>query len=115
MFPSLQLEERLRVVIEALLLGPEIFKSTSIPKGTQLNRVYLDEDDIAYLDLSEELRHNHPSGTWGELVTIYSLVNTVMENFHNVKGVKILIRGKEIETLKGHIDTQYPFIFRDQL
>jgi spore germination protein GerM len=112
--PSPHLEERIKDVLEALLAGPETLRSTPIPKGTQLVRFFLDEDQIAYLDLSEELRQNHPGGTWGEIMTIYSLVNTVMENFHTIQGVKILIMGKEIETLKGHMDTRYPFHFRDQ-
>ena len=89
-------------------------RSTPIPKGTQLVRLFLDEDQIVYLDLSDEVWQNHPGGAWGEMMTIYSLVNTVMENFHTVQGVKILIMGKEIETLKGHMDTRYPFHYRDQ-
>lgn len=112
--PSPHLEERIKDVLEALLTGPETLRSTPIPNGTQLERLFLDEDQIAYLDLSEELRQNHPGGTWGEMMTIYSLVNTVMDNFHTIQGVKILIMGKEIETLKGHMDTRYPFHFRDR-
>jgi germination protein M len=111
--PAIQLEDRVKDVVEALLKGPEKLGYTPIPKGTQLIRIFLDQDGIVYLDLSEEVRENHPGGTWGEMMTIYSLVNTVMENFNTVNGVKILIMGKEIETLKGHIDTRYPFSFRD--
>lgn len=111
--PSIQLEDRVKDVVEALLKGPEELRYTPIPKGTQLIRIFLDQDGIVYLDLSEDVRENHPGGTWGEMMTIYSLVNTVMENFHTINGVKIMIMGKEIETLKGHIDTRYPFSFRD--
>lgn len=112
--PSLKIEDRITNVVEALLKGPEKLKSSPIPKGTQLIKPFLDQDGIAYLDFSEELQQNHPGGTWGEMMTIYSLVNTVMENFHIINGVKILIMGNEIETLKGHIDTRYPFVFRDK-
>ena len=111
--PSIQLEDRVHDVVKELLKGPEKIGYTPIPKGTHLLRIFLDQEGIVYLDLSEEVRENHPGGTWGELMTIYSLVNTVMDNFHSIKGVKILIIGKEIETLKGHIDTRYPFSFRD--
>ncbi len=111
--PSIQLEDRIQDVMEALLKGPEKLGYTPIPKGTHIMRIFLDQEGIVYLDLSEEVRENHPGGTWGELMTIYSLVNTVMDNFHTIKGVKILIMGKETETLKGHIDTRYPFSFRD--
>ncbi len=107
------MEDRVKDVVEALLNGPEELRYTPIPKGTHLIRIFLDQNGIVYLDLSEDVRENHPGGTWGEMMTIYSLVNTVMDNFHTIKGVKILIMGKEIETLKGHIDTRYPFSFRD--
>jgi germination protein M len=110
---SIQLEDRVKDVLEELLKGPEELGYTPIPKGTQIIRIFLDQDGIVYLDLSEDIRENHPGGTWGEMMTIYSLVNTVMENFHTINGVKILIMGKEIQTLKGHIDTRYPFLFRD--
>ncbi|MGA1840494.1 MAG: GerMN domain-containing protein [bacterium] len=111
--PSIQLEDRVKDVVDELLKGPEKLGYTPIPKGTQLIRIFLDQDGIVYLDLSEDVRENHPGGTWGEMMTIYSLVNTVMENFNTINGVKIMIMGKEIETLKGHIDTRYPFSFRD--
>lgn len=110
---SIQLEDRVKDVVETLLKGPQELGYTPIPKGTHLIGIFLDQEGIVYLDLSEDVQENHPGGTWGEMMTIYSLVNTVMDNFHTIKGVKILIMGKEIETLKGHIDTRYPFSFRD--
>jgi germination protein M len=111
---SLQLEDRIKEVIGALLKGPEHFGSTPIPKGTQLLNLFLDQEGIAYLDFSEEFQQNHPGGTWGEMMTIYSSVNTIMDNFHTIQGVKILILGKELDTLKGHLDLRYPFSLRTQ-
>lgn len=109
-----QMEDRIRQVVEELFKGPEDHGSSPIPESTRIMSLFLDQSGIAYIDLSGEVRKNHPGGTWGELMTIYSIVNTVMENFHAVKGVKILVMGKEIETLKGHIDTRYPLIYRKQ-
>ncbi|MBN2374383.1 GerMN domain-containing protein [bacterium] len=108
------MEDMIRQVVEELLKGPENQENNPIPQGTRIMAIFLDQNGIAYIDLSEEIRTNHPGGTWGELMTIYSIVNTVMDNFDAVKGVKILVMGKEIETLKGHIDTRYPLVFRKQ-
>ena len=112
--PSTLLEDRIRQVLLELLRGPELLNYTPIPSGTSLIGLFMDDEGIAYLDLSEEVRKNHPGGTSGEIMTIYSLVNTVIDNFHTIKGVKLLIMGKEIETLKGHIDTRYPFTLREK-
>lgn len=110
-----QQEGRIRLVVEELLKGPQTLDNTAIPDGTRLLSLFVDKDGTAYLDLSEEVRINHPGGTWSELLTIYSLVNTVEENFPDINGVKILVMGKEIETLKGHIDTRNPFSFKKKL
>lgn len=75
-----------------------------IPEGTILREAYLDANNICYIDLSSEIKLNHKGGTQAEFLTIYSIVNTVCYNFPQIKGVKILIDGKEEETLAGHID-----------
>ena len=41
-----------------------------------------------------------------ELLTIYSIVNSLILNVPNIKAVKILINGNEAKTLAGHIDLQ---------
>jgi len=111
---SPHLEERIKGVVDVLLEESSQQQYAPFPKGARLMRVFMDRNEIAYLDFSDELRANHPGGTWGELITIYSLVNTVLENFKTVKGVKLLIMGSEIETLAGHIDTRHPLSFREQ-
>ena len=100
-----------QAVIE-LIKGPENsdFYPT-IPVGTQVNEVYI-VDDIAYLDLSEEIFKNHPGGSSGELMTIYSIVNTLTE-IPLIKGVQILVEGNEMKSLAGHIDISMPLL-RDE-
>ncbi len=109
-----KIENKIAQVIEEIIKGSEYFKDNPIPKDTQLMSIFLDNRGIVYTDFSEAMIRNHPGGTWGELITIYCLVNTIMANFHTIKGVKILIMGKEVETLKGHIDIRYPLTFRER-
>lgn len=113
-FVSERIEDKIAQVIEELINGSEHFHYNPIPEGTQLMSIFLDKRGVVYIDLTEAFVNNHPGGTSGEIMTIYSLVNTITENFSTIKGVKILVMGKEIETLKGHIDARNPFTFRAQ-
>ncbi len=100
-----------QAVIE-LIKGPENSDLYStIPEGTQINEVYI-ADDIAYIDLSEEIFKNHPGGSSGELMTVYSIVNTLTE-IPPIRGVQILVEGNETKSLVGHIDISMPLL-RDE-
>lgn len=97
-----------QVVIE-LIKGPENSELyPTIPKGTQVNEVYI-AGEIVYIDLSEEIFTNHPGGSSGELMTIYSIVNTLTE-IPPIKGVQILVEGNEKNSLVGHVDISMPLI-----
>jgi len=98
--------------IVELIKGPESSDLyPTIPEGTQVNEVYI-VDDIVYIDLSEEIFKNHPGGSSGELMTVYSIVNTLTE-IPMIKGVQILVEGNEMKSLVGHIDISMPLL-RDE-
>jgi len=101
-----------RQAVVELIKGPENSELyPTIPEGTQVNEVYI-VDDIAYIDLSREIFENHPGGSSGELMTVYSIVNTLTE-IPPVKGVQILVEGNEMKSLVGHIDISMPLL-RDE-
>lgn len=79
-----------------------------IPDGVKVNVARLREDGTLFVDFSKELKERHPGGSWAEMLTIYSIVDTIIKNFPDIKRVKLLIEGEEIETLAGHIDTRMP-------
>ncbi|HER24220.1 MAG TPA: sporulation protein [Candidatus Atribacteria bacterium] len=100
-----------QVVIE-LIKGPESSDLyPTIPPETQVNEVYI-ADEIVYVDLSEEIFTNHPGGSSGELMTVYSIVNTLTE-IPSIKGVQILVEGNQKDSLAGHVDISMPLL-RDQ-
>ncbi len=107
-----QIPSIVRQAVNELIKGPENsdFYRT-IPEGTQVNEVYI-ADDIVYIDLSEEIFKNHPGGSSGELMTVYSIVNTLTE-IPPIKGVQILVEGNEMKSLVGHIDISMPLL-RDE-
>ncbi|MCG6911141.1 MAG: GerMN domain-containing protein [Deltaproteobacteria bacterium] len=98
-----------RAIVDALIRGPRKALLRTIPEGTTLRAFHLLENGTAYVDLSAAAKENHPGGARSELMTIYSLVNSLILNMPDVAAVKILIDGHEATTLAGHIDLRYPF------
>jgi hypothetical protein len=70
--------------------------------------VFLTSNGEAFVDLSGELQRNHPGGTTNEILTIYALVSALTVNLPAITAVQILIDGKEVQTLAGHLDLRRP-------
>ena len=100
--------EQAKRLIEAQLAAPAPPLVTAVPPGTKLRAIFLTNTGDAYVDLSGELRANHPGGTTNEILTVYSLVNALTANLPAVTNVQILIDGKEVDTLGGHMDLRRP-------
>jgi hypothetical protein len=101
--------EQAKLTIAELIKGPTMGLIPTIPEGTKLREVFLDEKGCAYVDFSREISQNHPSSTTSELITISSIVNTLNANFpEEVQKVQILIDGKGAMTIAGHIDISMP-------
>ena len=64
---------------------------------------------VAYVDFSRELTQNHPGGSSAEELTVYSLSNTLIANFPAIKMVRILVEGREIPSIAGHLDLTLPY------
>ena len=98
------------VIIDALIEGPRTRLGRTIPGSALRRAMYVTKEGIAYVDLSRETAEDHPGGVESELITIYSIVNSLVLNIPEIKAVKILIDGKESETLTGHVDLRFPFV-----
>jgi spore germination protein GerM len=98
-----------RQIIDALIKGPREGLMRSIPSGTAVRAIYVTGDGTSYVDFSETIRDNHPGGTQTELMTIFAIVNSLVLNVPEIDAVKILVGGREITTLAGHIDLRFPF------
>lgn len=98
-----------REIIEALIKGPEGGLGKTIPGETLLLAFHVSKDGFAYADFNEAIREKHPGGSSSELLTVYSIVNSLTMNIPEIKRVKITIDGREAITLAGHIDLRFPF------
>jgi len=97
--------ERARQVLRALLA---LYLDTSSPHpigpGADIKDVYLLDNGLAVIDTNAEFAEGHRSGILVEELTVASLVETLGANIPGVSRVKILVDGKERETLAGHAD-----------
>jgi spore germination protein GerM len=100
--------EQAREIISAQIASVNEPLVSAVPSGTALRAVFISEGGEAFIDLSREVVSAHPGGTLGELLTIYTLVNALTENLPVVTSVQVLVEGKEVETLSGHIDLRRP-------
>jgi spore germination protein GerM len=97
-----------RSIVESLIKGPQQGLARTIPAEADVRAVYLTPQGICYLDLTSGVAENHPGGIRSELLSIYSIVNSLVLNVAEIEAVKILINGDESMTLAGHIDLQIP-------
>jgi len=81
---------------------------SAIPAGTRLRALFITEKGDAYVDLSPEVASAHPGGTLNELLTIYTIVDVLTTNLPAVTAVQVLIDGKEVDTLAGHVELRRP-------
>lgn len=100
--------DQARHLLEALLTPPQAPLVSAIPAGTRLRSLYLTPAGIAYVDLSGEVSAKHPGGVLQELLTVYSVVNTLTDNLPAVTSVQLLVDGRETDTLAGHVDLRQP-------
>jgi len=97
-----------RRLIEAQLLPPQAPLLSAVPAGTTLKELFLTGRGEAYVDLSAELAKNHSGGSLDEILTVYTLVSALTENLPSITHVQILIDGREVDTLAGHVDLRRP-------
>ena len=106
--------DNVRELVVALIGGPNTDLVETFPKETDLRKVNV-KNGIAYIDFGRNLIDLHPGGSASEMMTIYSLTNTITTNVPSVKKVKLLVDGRDLETIKGHIDTAKPFTINREL
>ncbi len=98
-------QQRAEEVIRALL---EIYLAKNSPHplgpGSDLHAVYLVTPGLAVIDLNAAFANGHRSGVLDEELTVASLIQTLAANIPDILRVKILVDGRERETLAGHAD-----------
>jgi spore germination protein GerM len=102
------LSQQVRTVVEELARGSRIGLQSTLPADTRVLEAFVTSRGVAYVDLSKEVAQGHPGGSEAELLTVYSVVNSLTANFPAVKRVQILVDDHPTSTLAGHVDLTRP-------
>lgn len=100
-------EQGRQIVLAQLSLNQPPLVSV-IPSDTNLRAFFISDNHDAFIDLTSQATTNHPGGSTTELLTVYALVNAVTTNLATTQRVQILINGREVDTLAGHVDLRRP-------
>lgn len=100
--------EQARQIVEAQIAPVAEPLVSAIPPGTKLRALFVTDRGEAYVDLTREVVSAHPAGTTAELLTTYTIVNALTMNLPAINAVQLLVDGKEVDTLAGHVDTRRP-------
>jgi len=95
---------RAKQVLDTLIAGPVDTELRTLPPDAGLLAFYILPDGTAIADFSEGLATSIPSGVQSEQLAVDSIAKTLEANVPQIRRLKILIHGQEVETLAGHLD-----------
>ncbi|MBI4824283.1 MAG: GerMN domain-containing protein [Nitrospirae bacterium] len=96
-----------RIVLSEFLKGPA-GRPSYVPRNTQVLGIYNGSDGILYIDLSEDFRGNFQGDAMAEFLLLRAIYESMMSNISGIRDIKVLIEGKEVDSLAGHISLVYP-------
>jgi len=98
-------QQRAEELLRALL---EIYLAKDSPHplapGADVRAVYLVDPGLAVIDVNTPFANGHRSGVLEEELTVTSMIQTLNANIPGILRVKILVDGKDRDTLAGHAD-----------
>ena len=103
-----QLEEQGWQIVNVALHAPPAPLLGAVPAGTVVRGFFIAEGGDAFVDLSGAGLTGQGGGSTAEALAVYAIVNSVTANLPSVKRVQILVDGKEVDTLAGHLDLRHP-------
>jgi spore germination protein GerM len=105
---SSDLSRQLRTVVEELVRGSTTGLVSPLAPDTKVLDVFVSARGVAFVSLSKQAAAGLPGGSMAELLTVYSVVNSITANFPAVKRVQILLDDRPVTTFAGHVDVSRP-------
>jgi spore germination protein GerM len=100
---------RAKEILNTLLAGPVDPDARTLPPDAALLAFYILPDGTAVADFSEAFANSIPSGIQSEELAVDSITRTLEANVPQVRRLRILVHGQEVETLAGHLDLSQAF------
>jgi len=104
------IDAQVKRAVEELINWAGTETISPLPPQAGIREVWVSPGGIAYIDFDADFYAFSGSGSLGELHTVYSIVTTVAMSFPEIFAVQILIEGKLVETLAGHVDLSRPLV-----
>ncbi len=94
-------EKLLKIVLDRLIFGPSSnrYKRT-ISSDVRINGYWI-SGSVAFVDFSADWVFDLNNDSISGDVSLYSVVNTIVDNLSSVRYVRVLINGSPIKTLTG--------------
>jgi hypothetical protein len=80
----------------------------SLPPNVKVLGLYRDMSQMLYIDCSDELRRNFQGDALDEYLLLKGMYETLVSNVQDFQDLKVLVEGREIETLGGHFFLKFP-------
>ena len=84
-------------------------ESGTFPEEVQVLDVFVSGRGVAVINFTLDLLEGHSGGLHAEELTVYSLSHTLVESLPAIAEVRLLVEGRETETLAGHLDLRSGF------
>lgn len=84
-----------------------------VPIGTKVLGLKIEANGTAYADFSEEIAKKS-QGSYSEMMMCYAIANTLTE-FPEIQRVQIMVAGKKVVSLSGHMDLEDPLTRNESL
>jgi spore germination protein GerM len=110
-----EVKEEAKETIVELIRGPKSKLIPTLPPRTKLLTLQISNAGLAKVNFSQALSKDHPGGSSAEMMTVYSIVNSLSLNFPQIKRVQILIDGEPAETITGHLSLKEPIFPKPDL
>lgn len=103
---------RLTRLVQELAAGPQSDELyPPLAEAMAFGWIHLDAANVAYIDLVHSGETVRPAwGSGQEMLSIYSIVNTVLLNMPEISAIVLLSNGQQRATFAGHVDTSRPLV-----
>jgi len=104
-------EDWAKQIVADLIAGPTGEAALpALPPSTELRQVFVLSGGVVWVDFSSALRSGLPGGSAAELLAVYAVVNSIALNVPGVQRVGLMIDGRPVDTLGGHVDLRRPLV-----
>jgi spore germination protein GerM len=110
-----EVKEEAEETIQELIKGPKGKLLRTLPPRTKILALEVDARGVAKVNFNQALHRDHPGGSSAEMMTLYSVVNSLAFNFPEIKKVQILIEGEKSQTIAGHLSLEQPLSSKPDL